>query len=224
MLGGGCRRGRRCCWGGVGVGGGWCCWGGGPTGTSVCLRGVFVRCAVGGLGWVWDVGGGGGGKNGLTGLGVIYIVNTEGCLVMKYWRKFEVVSAPALGRGFALALAGGFDKLAGWVRVGVFGQDVGMECCRCVMGDPRFCWERIENCLENCLVEIARPRLERSGLLETGPHRLDSEIQLYHLLGRETPHPYGRYNSLLRELVSFERGLDQRLAMENSKCEVGDAR
>jgi hypothetical protein len=78
--------------------------------------------------------------------------------------------------------------------------------------------------VERCLVEIARPRLERSGLLEPAPHRLDSEIQLYHLLGQETPNPHGRYKSLLRELVSFEHALDHRLAKANAKCEWRDSK
>jgi hypothetical protein len=75
--------------------------------------------------------------------------------------------------------------------------------------------------VESCLVEIARPRLERYGLLPPAPHRLDSEMQLYQLLGRETTNPHGRYKSLLRELVSFEHALDHRLARADSKCQTG---
>jgi len=66
--------------------------------------------------------------------------------------------------------------------------------------------------IESCLVEIARPRLERSGLLTPAPHRLDAEIQLYQLLGEQTPNSHGRFNSLLRELVSLEHALDHRMA------------
>ena len=69
-----------------------------------------------------------------------------------------------------------------------------------------------QNSIESCLVEIARPRLERSGLIEPAPHRLNSETELYRLLGHVTPNPHGRYNSLLRELVSFEHALDHRMA------------
>lgn len=77
---------------------------------------------------------------------------------------------------------------------------------------------------ESCLVEIARPRLERAGLLEPAPHRLDAEIRLYHHLGSRSTNPHGLFNSLLRELVSFEHALDHRLARENSKCTMGDAK
>lgn len=66
--------------------------------------------------------------------------------------------------------------------------------------------------VESCLVEIARPRLELSGLLTPAPRRLDAEIQLYRLLGEQVPNPHGRFNSLLRELVSFEHALDHRMA------------
>jgi len=64
---------------------------------------------------------------------------------------------------------------------------------------------------ESCLVELARPRLERAGLLPPGLHRLDSEITLYRLLSETESNPYARYNSLLRELASFEHALDHRL-------------
>ena len=72
--------------------------------------------------------------------------------------------------------------------------------------------------IESHLVEIARPRLERAGLLQPAPHRLDSEIQLYQLLARDHPNPHGRYNSLLRELVSFEHALDHRLAKAQGRA------
>jgi hypothetical protein len=63
-----------------------------------------------------------------------------------------------------------------------------------------------------CLVRIARPRLSRAGLMPenaTGPSS-ESELQLYDLLLREDGDAYSRYNSLLRELVSFENALDRR--------------
>ena len=71
--------------------------------------------------------------------------------------------------------------------------------------------------VESCLVEIARPRLELSGLLAPAPHRLDAEIQLYYLLGEQTPNPHGRFNSLLRELVSLEHALDHRMAKKSPR-------
>jgi hypothetical protein len=68
------------------------------------------------------------------------------------------------------------------------------------------------NTIESFLVEIARPRLERHGLIPHAPHRLDAEISLYQILAKTSSNPHGRYNSLLRELVSFEHALDHRMA------------
>jgi len=65
---------------------------------------------------------------------------------------------------------------------------------------------------EFCLVEIARPRLELAGLLPPAPRRLDSETTLFRLLVETEPNPYARYNSLLRELSSFEHALDHRMS------------
>jgi hypothetical protein len=62
------------------------------------------------------------------------------------------------------------------------------------------------------LVSIARPRLQRAGLLRnTDPVWPEPELQLYRLLRRDGGDAYSRYNSLLRELVSFEQTLDHRL-------------
>lgn len=63
-----------------------------------------------------------------------------------------------------------------------------------------------------CLVCIARPRLSRAGLMpESLPVQFsESELQLYGLLKTEGGDAYSRYNSLLRELVSFENALDRR--------------
>jgi hypothetical protein len=66
-----------------------------------------------------------------------------------------------------------------------------------------------------CLVSIARPLMEKSGLAEgilplgyvSAP-----EQTLYKLLRGEGGDPYGRYNSLLRRLVSFERALRRTLS------------
>ena len=59
------------------------------------------------------------------------------------------------------------------------------------------------------VASIAGPRLRRAGLL-TGTCALpkEPELQLYRLLRREGGDAYSRYNSLLRELVSFEQALD----------------
>ncbi|HTA31775.1 MAG TPA: hypothetical protein VK731_14870 [Candidatus Cybelea sp.] len=62
------------------------------------------------------------------------------------------------------------------------------------------------------LVCIARPRLHRAGLMpESVPSQYaEAELRLYALLKREGGDAYSRYNSLLRELVSFENALDHR--------------
>jgi hypothetical protein len=43
------------------------------------------------------------------------------------------------------------------------------------------------------------------------------ELQLYRLLRREGGDAYSRYNALIRELVSFESALDQRIQREKLK-------
>ncbi|MEX1117414.1 MAG: hypothetical protein WEB60_01340 [Terrimicrobiaceae bacterium] len=66
--------------------------------------------------------------------------------------------------------------------------------------------------IESCLVEIARPRLERCGLIHKAPPSFDREITLYHLLAQQPGASHARFNALLRELVSFEHALDLRLS------------
>ena len=64
--------------------------------------------------------------------------------------------------------------------------------------------------IASCLVSIARPLLERSGLVEDSPTLRfvpEPERALYRLLLAEGGNAYGRYNSLLRRLVSFEQTL-----------------
>jgi hypothetical protein len=62
------------------------------------------------------------------------------------------------------------------------------------------------------LTDIARPRLQRAGLLPrkatTAPAEL--ELELYRMLRQQGGDAYARYNALLRELVSFELAFDQR--------------
>jgi len=65
--------------------------------------------------------------------------------------------------------------------------------------------------IESCLVEIASPRLERAGLLDGNQAETEPERALYRLLRQSGGDAYSRYNSLLRELVSFEHALDHRL-------------
>ena len=61
-----------------------------------------------------------------------------------------------------------------------------------------------------CLIWIAMPALQRSGLLPSDcaltPCQ-DPELTMYRLLQREGGDAFGRYNALLRRLVSFERSL-----------------
>jgi hypothetical protein len=64
-----------------------------------------------------------------------------------------------------------------------------------------------------CLVMIARPRLVEAGLISV--HGADvisePERELYRLLRQQESDAYSKYNSLIRELVSFEQALDHRL-------------
>ena len=61
------------------------------------------------------------------------------------------------------------------------------------------------------LVQIAQPRLARAGLMPSvvDPAAAEHELQLYRLLRAQGGDAYSRYNSLLRELVSFEQALDR---------------
>ncbi len=50
----------------------------------------------------------------------------------------------------------------------------------------------------------------------------EPELVLYEMLcsSTEVPHPYGRYNSMIRELVSFQRAYSmQRTGMKNQAAE-----
>lgn len=59
-----------------------------------------------------------------------------------------------------------------------------------------------------CLVSVARPLIEGSGLAKTSlSYVAQPEHVLYRLLRDQGGDAYGRYNSLLRRLVSFERAL-----------------
>jgi len=68
--------------------------------------------------------------------------------------------------------------------------------------------------VESCLVGIVAPRLRRVGLLDptNASESIDAELTLYRLLGEHETDAYGRYSSLLRELVSFENAFDRRLS------------
>jgi hypothetical protein len=64
-----------------------------------------------------------------------------------------------------------------------------------------------------CLVAMAYSRFQSAGLLASGlsPSWADEpELLLYRLLRQQGADAYSRYNSLVRELVSFESALDRR--------------
>lgn len=66
-----------------------------------------------------------------------------------------------------------------------------------------------------CLVQIGSPKLKRCGLPIDVPDEaaLSADHRLYQLLGRTYGNEaHSRYNALLRELVSFERALEQRFS------------
>ena len=67
--------------------------------------------------------------------------------------------------------------------------------------------------VEACLVKIGSAQLRRCGMaLEvTDEDALSADHELYALLSRQHGNDaHGRYNALLRELVSFERALEAR--------------
>lgn len=63
-----------------------------------------------------------------------------------------------------------------------------------------------------CLAAIARDRLIAAGVIAEAETHIFSEpeLQLYQLLRREGGDAYSQYNSVMRELVSFEMALDRR--------------
>lgn len=67
-----------------------------------------------------------------------------------------------------------------------------------------------------CLLAIGRSRLARAGLDMSSPSitlLANPEDQLYRLLCQEEGDPYSRYNSMIRQLISFEQSLER----QNSK-------
>ncbi len=64
-----------------------------------------------------------------------------------------------------------------------------------------------------CLIEIARGRFVQFELLperDSAPPLLDPELRLYRLLRAEGGDAYSHYNSLLRELASFQGAFERR--------------
>jgi hypothetical protein len=67
--------------------------------------------------------------------------------------------------------------------------------------------DRGEVSLEALLVSIGSPRLDRLGVAVPNPLS-EPELGLYALLASDDPDAaHGRYNGLVRRLVSFERAL-----------------
>ena len=61
--------------------------------------------------------------------------------------------------------------------------------------------------VDSCLVAIAFGKFRNAGLVSGEAPFDQAELVLYDLLRREGGNAYGRYNSLIRELVSFGRAL-----------------
>ena len=73
-----------------------------------------------------------------------------------------------------------------------------------------------------CLVNMARTRLRRAGLLpdSTANPIPEPERQLYALLRQVGGDAYSRYNALVRELVSFENALDRSAARPQDLIDI----
>ena len=74
--------------------------------------------------------------------------------------------------------------------------------------------------VESLLVEIAASRLRESGLQVPAmrPAVLDAEIRLHRLLAKtHGDDAHGRYNALLRRIVSFTRALDATAATRRNR-------
>lgn len=61
--------------------------------------------------------------------------------------------------------------------------------------------------VDSCLVAIAFGKFRNAGLVSGEAPFAEAELVLYDLLRKEGSNAYGRYNSLIRELVSFGRAL-----------------
>jgi hypothetical protein len=66
--------------------------------------------------------------------------------------------------------------------------------------------------VESLLVQIGGPRLNWLGLALPTPPDVDADRRLYRLLATEHGNgAHSQFNSLIRQLVSFERALERRL-------------
>lgn len=68
-------------------------------------------------------------------------------------------------------------------------------------------WRAGRTTIESCLVAIAFGKFREAGLVAGEAPFAEAELVLYDLLRKEGGNAYGRYNSLIRELVSFGRTL-----------------
>jgi hypothetical protein len=68
-------------------------------------------------------------------------------------------------------------------------------------------WRGGRTTIDSCLVAIAFGKFRDAGLVSGEAPFQQAELVLYDLLRKEGGNAYGRYNSLIRELVSFGRAL-----------------
>ena len=68
-------------------------------------------------------------------------------------------------------------------------------------------WRAGQTTISSCLIAIAFGKFRNAGLVEGESPIREAELVLYDLLRKEGGNAYGRYNSLIRELVSFGRAL-----------------
>jgi hypothetical protein len=61
--------------------------------------------------------------------------------------------------------------------------------------------------VNSCLIAVAFGKFRKAGLVSGEAPFAEAELVLYDLLRKEGGNAYGRYNSLIRELVSFGRAL-----------------
>ena len=68
-------------------------------------------------------------------------------------------------------------------------------------------WRAGRTTINSCLVVIAFGKFRAAGLVSGEAPFAEAELVLYDLLKKEGHNAYGRYNALIRELVSFGRAL-----------------
>ena len=68
-------------------------------------------------------------------------------------------------------------------------------------------WREGRTTINSCLVVIAFGKFRAAGLVFGEAPFPEAELVLYDLLKKEGHNAYGRYNSLIRELISFGRAL-----------------